>query len=254
MNEITIGKLAKKIGINPSAVRYYEQIGLLPTAERTDSGYRVYSPESETILKFIIRAQRLGFSLNDIKQLLVINNNHPVDLDRIIQIIKKRTLEIEKAITQTMVLRHEMGSFLQEVSLDRSYDSNISGDRLFQSTIDKICNMGPFTDPEYTLSWLYDSADCLLTNDIAARLLEPLQGLHFHIWQENDTYHILVISKDPEVYQVLEELANLEKNCQLHQHHHGELKLSHFQNGFLLTITGVNAFLYPRLFLDLRNQ
>ena len=70
MENITIGKLAKKAEVNIETVRYYEHRGLIPEPERSDSGYRQYSRDTVSRIKFIKRAQKLGFSLKEISELL----------------------------------------------------------------------------------------------------------------------------------------------------------------------------------------
>ena len=67
---ITIGQLGKLTQLPPSTLRYYEKEGLLTPNGRTDSGYRLYTPETAERLHLIQRAQRLGFSLADIRTLL----------------------------------------------------------------------------------------------------------------------------------------------------------------------------------------
>ena len=75
MQNITIGKLAKNVGIGAGTLRYYEQLGLLPPAQRTASGYRVYGAAAATRLRFIRRAQALGFSLEEVAELLALSDN-----------------------------------------------------------------------------------------------------------------------------------------------------------------------------------
>ncbi len=70
MNSLTVGKLAKIVGINLETVRYYERIGLLPKPERTESGYRLYGNKDVKRLLFIVKAKELGFTLKEIKELL----------------------------------------------------------------------------------------------------------------------------------------------------------------------------------------
>ena len=70
MNSFTVGALADKAGINLETVRYYEKIGLLPKPKRKESRYRIYDENDFARLKFIIRAKELGFTLNEIKELL----------------------------------------------------------------------------------------------------------------------------------------------------------------------------------------
>jgi DNA-binding transcriptional MerR regulator len=65
-----VSELTRRTGLAPSAIRYYEKIGLLRKADRTPSGYRVYDEEAERRLVFILRAKRLGLSLEEIAELL----------------------------------------------------------------------------------------------------------------------------------------------------------------------------------------
>ena len=69
-NSLTIGRLAKQAGINLETVRYYERRGLLPKPPRSASGYRLFPAEAARRLRFIRRAQELGFSLGEIRELL----------------------------------------------------------------------------------------------------------------------------------------------------------------------------------------
>lgn len=64
------GELAEMAGVNIHTVRYYESRGLLPEPRRSASGYRQYGPEHATYIRFIKRAQDLGFTLDEIRELL----------------------------------------------------------------------------------------------------------------------------------------------------------------------------------------
>lgn len=64
------GELARATGSNIETIRYYEKTGLLPDPPRTGSGYRVYSAAHALRLRFILRARELGFSMDDIRGLL----------------------------------------------------------------------------------------------------------------------------------------------------------------------------------------
>lgn len=70
MEALTISRLAHQSGVNLETVRYYERQGLLPKPPRTASGYRMFPSEAVRRLRFIKRAQQLGFSLNEIRELL----------------------------------------------------------------------------------------------------------------------------------------------------------------------------------------
>ena len=70
MNSFTGGTLANKTGINLETIRYYEKIGLMPKPKRKESRYRIYSEIDFARLKFIIRAKELGFTLQEITEML----------------------------------------------------------------------------------------------------------------------------------------------------------------------------------------
>lgn len=65
-----IGQLAGIAGVSPSALRFYEEAGLLQPGERSEAGYRLYGPEAAGRLQFIRRAQGLGLTLGEIHRLL----------------------------------------------------------------------------------------------------------------------------------------------------------------------------------------
>ncbi len=69
-----IGEVARQTGLSVHTIRYYETERLLPEAPRTESGYRVYATENVEDLKFIRKAQELGFSLAEIRELLVLRS------------------------------------------------------------------------------------------------------------------------------------------------------------------------------------
>ena len=75
MNEkgqLTRGALARQGGVNIETVRYYERRGLLPEPPRSQSGYRLFSKNDVRRVRFIRRAQELGFSLKEIEELLAL--------------------------------------------------------------------------------------------------------------------------------------------------------------------------------------
>jgi MerR family mercuric resistance operon transcriptional regulator len=64
--------LARRTGCNLETIRYYEKIGMMPEPPRTEAGYRVYDDRHVERLRFILRARELGFSLDDIRDLLAL--------------------------------------------------------------------------------------------------------------------------------------------------------------------------------------
>ena len=72
MEHLTTGRLAERGGVNLETIRYYERRGLLPKPPRRTSGYRAFPPEAVRRVRFIKRAQALGFSLGEIRELLAL--------------------------------------------------------------------------------------------------------------------------------------------------------------------------------------
>lgn len=73
---LKIGEVAARAGVNVQTIRYYERRGLLPPVRRSRSGYRHYDGEAVRRLCFIKRAQELGFSLAEIRELLALRVRH----------------------------------------------------------------------------------------------------------------------------------------------------------------------------------
>lgn len=73
---LTVGKIARRAGVNLQTVLYYERRRLLSPARRSDSGYRLYAPEAVQVIRFIKNAQALGFTLDEAAKLLRLRVNH----------------------------------------------------------------------------------------------------------------------------------------------------------------------------------
>lgn len=74
---MNIGEVAALAGVPTATVRYYERRGLINKAPRTASGYRQYGPDTATRIQFIKRAQELGFTLDDVADLLALRVDDP---------------------------------------------------------------------------------------------------------------------------------------------------------------------------------
>jgi len=245
---LTIGQLARQAGLRPSALRYYEAEGLLEPAERTEAGYRLYAPEAADTVRLIQRAQRLGFSLAEIRALLTAWRAGDLEDAELLRTAESRYLALERQITDLRVVQHELELFLQDL---RGPDV-AAAQTAFGRLVDRICANPAAEAPSHTvLDWLAAYAGCPLAA-APDEVLAPLRGRHVHLWREDDAYHILVVGRDPQVTAALTELARLEGDCQLHPHNGPEVAES--AEGTLLIARGDSAFLLARLFLALEQE
>lgn len=102
---MTVARLARAAGASPDTVRYYERLGLLPGAERTESGYRVFGEKDVERMRFIRSAQRLGFSLAEIGELLGIREHGLCPCGRARERLTAKLPEIEAKLAALEELR-----------------------------------------------------------------------------------------------------------------------------------------------------
>lgn len=106
---MNIGQASERSGISPKMIRYYEQIGLLDTAKRSNSGYRIYSNQDIKNLCFLRQARDLGFSSKQMKELLNLWKN----TDRKSADVKKLTLTHIETLNRKIAQLQDMVSLLQ---------------------------------------------------------------------------------------------------------------------------------------------
>ena len=104
MSTLTIGKLANAAGVGIDTVRFYERAGLLNRPQRTASGYRLYIGSDVARLRFIRRAKALGFSLEEIAELLRLNDGGGRRA-AVRALAGQRLAEIEQKLTELSRMR-----------------------------------------------------------------------------------------------------------------------------------------------------
>ena len=100
-----IGELAKRAKVNIDTIRYYERRQLLPWPERTASGYRDYAESDVKRLLFIVRAKELGFTLEEIKELLSLHTGK-TDCSHVKRIAKNKASEISSRMEDLSRIQH----------------------------------------------------------------------------------------------------------------------------------------------------
>ncbi len=251
MKLLTIGQLAKKAGVATSLLRYYETKELLVPSGRTDAGYRLYPPEAEQDLRFIQRAQRLGFSLADIRRFMDGLGGTGLDDATVAETAERRYLEIERQLTELQVLQHELELFLLDFRHRMQQQGEEPGAGLYNQLVDRICDHGDHQHPTASsLEWLLERTGCSLATMDQPDILDVLRGRHVHVWREGDAYRILVPGHGEALQHALEEIARIESDC----HAHSAPVLDHVDEGFVFVAKGERAFLFVQFFLALEGS
>lgn len=102
------GQIAKMAGINVETLRYYEKIKLIPTPNRTENGYRVYSKDILLILGFIKSAKSAGFTLEQIRMVFSVVDGKKIDLDYIEKLINIKVVEIGEKIIELQNMKENL--------------------------------------------------------------------------------------------------------------------------------------------------
>ena len=103
MDQMGIGTIARRAGVSIDTIRYYERNGLLSPAARLASGYRRYDELQLARLRFIRRAQELGFSLKDVRELLGLSRQR--DVARVKNAAEKKLADVEARIESLQRVR-----------------------------------------------------------------------------------------------------------------------------------------------------
>jgi Cu(I)-responsive transcriptional regulator len=109
---LTIGQVAKAAGVGVETVRFYERQGVLTPPPRSGSGYRQYAADAVERLRFVRRAQRLGFTLREVKELLAIGADPDADRADVrakaqakIDDVREKIADLKRVLAQLVLLR-----------------------------------------------------------------------------------------------------------------------------------------------------
>jgi len=101
----TIGTVARRVGVNIDTIRYYEREGLLPEPQRRASGYRSYGEGTIAQLRFIRRAKALGFTLEEIRELLALSHDRQLGVKAVKQRARLRLAALDTRIAELQRVR-----------------------------------------------------------------------------------------------------------------------------------------------------
>lgn len=114
-NRWLIGDLARRAGLSAKTVRYYESVGLLGEAVRTESGYRTYGAADLERLQFIQAAKTLGLSLHDVKDVLDTWHGGTAPCGMVAKMIDEKLVEMDRRIEQMTRFRDELRAYKAKV-------------------------------------------------------------------------------------------------------------------------------------------
>lgn len=121
---MNIGSAARRSGLPPKTIRYYEDIGLL-RADRAANGYRDYSDEDVHRLRFVQRARSLGFSVDECRQLLSLYSDRDRASADVKAIATEKLGEIDRKIAELTGLREMLGHLVETCNGDARPDCPI---------------------------------------------------------------------------------------------------------------------------------
>ena len=125
---MNIGQAARRSGLSTKMIRYYESIGLLKPATRSDSGYRLYQAEDLHSLAFIKRSRDLGFSLEEVGKLLTLWQDRQRASADVKALATQHLAELNRRIEELVSLRDTLGELVSHCQGDERPDCPILKD------------------------------------------------------------------------------------------------------------------------------
>lgn len=111
----TVAGLARRVGVRPDTVRYYDRIGLLPAPVRTTGDHRRYDESAVDLMRFIRGSQRLGLRLADIRDLVELRRSGECPCEPAASLLRDRLVELDEQIAQLVALRTELAGFVARI-------------------------------------------------------------------------------------------------------------------------------------------
>jgi DNA-binding transcriptional MerR regulator len=111
-----IGEVAQRSGISTKTIRYYEHIGLLPSPQRTASGYRDYDPSALDRLAFVRAAQAVGLSLGEIRGIVALRDGGETPCGHVLDLLRARSAELDRRIAELRSLRGELDRLVERAA------------------------------------------------------------------------------------------------------------------------------------------
>lgn len=121
-NTFKIGEAARRAGVNKETIRYYERRELIPEPDRRRSGYRIFTKRHVDQVKFIKRAQDLGFTLSEIKELLALRLDGDISCERVRVKAQAKFDDVEQKISDLNRIKNVLADLIEECRADGTTD------------------------------------------------------------------------------------------------------------------------------------
>jgi Cu(I)-responsive transcriptional regulator len=125
---MNIGEVAGKSGVPAKTIRYYEDVGLIPPARRTESGYRDYDDRDLATLRFVQRARSLGFSVKDVGALLALWHDNARASAEVKALAADHVSEIDRKLAELKSMRRTLVDLMERCHGDDRPDCPILDD------------------------------------------------------------------------------------------------------------------------------
>ena len=109
-----IGQVAQETGLSIDTIRFYEKQGLLKRSARTEGGFRLFGAHEVGTLKFVRKAQELGFSLSEIRELLVLRAEHLPACLHVKELLEQKLTAVGEKITELQALERSLKRALRQ--------------------------------------------------------------------------------------------------------------------------------------------
>jgi Cu(I)-responsive transcriptional regulator len=119
MEGLKVGEVAKQAGVNLQTIHYYERRGLLPKPPRTASNYRAYPADAVLLVRFIKRAQELGFTLKEIKELMSLRDGGGRRRGEVRALAEAKMRDIDHKLARLQAMRNALFRLVESCACGR---------------------------------------------------------------------------------------------------------------------------------------
>jgi MerR family transcriptional regulator, copper efflux regulator len=127
-DSLKVGAVGKAAGVGVQTLHYYERLGLLPKPERSATNYRLYSPETIRRVRFVKKAQAVGLTLEETKQILDLKDHGRTPCAKVAELGEKHFADIDARLAHLRAYRRALGRALGEWRKENTTERKCAGE------------------------------------------------------------------------------------------------------------------------------